>query len=126
MIMQTIRVHDLLPEMILVSRESARLLERSIHEMRRTIDSDSDSGLQIVVDFVGVAGIAPSFMDELVRVFEGAVGADRARSAWSLVIANPPTRLSSKFEAVARGHAMSIQALPDGSWILSHCDEKRS
>ena len=47
------------------------------------------------------------------------IGAETGGREQCLIVANPPTRLSLKFEAVARGHGMSVRALPDGSWLLT-------
>lgn len=119
--MPTLQVNDFLKDAILVSRESARLLEdplRAIMEDARAPGSTSRAS-QVVVDFEGVAGVAPSFLDELLLIFESLVGPESGAGERSLVIAHPPTRLSLKFEAVARGHAMSVRALPDGSWLLA-------
>ncbi len=117
--MRTLRVHDVLKDRILVSRESARRLEdplRTIMGNART--SGNASGMApVAVDFAGVEGIAPSFLDELLSIFESLVGAGGGERC--LIVANPPTRLSLKFEAVARGHGMSVQAMPDGSWLLT-------
>ncbi len=73
----------------------------------------------IAVDFEGIEGIAPSFLDELLSIFESLIGEETGGREPCLIVANPPTRLSLKFEAVARGHGMSVRALPDGSWLLT-------
>jgi hypothetical protein len=73
---------------------------------------------QVTLDFHGVEGMAPSFLDELLSVFELVLGGDGRKEPRSLIVAHPPTRLSLKFEAVARGHGLSVQALPDESWLL--------
>ena len=121
MIMPTLRVHDVLEDKILISRESARLLEdplRTIMQNERT-PGNASGATPVAVDFAGVEGMAPSFLDELLSVFESVIEADSDGCELSLVVANPPTRLSLKFEAVARGHGMSVQAQPDGSWLLT-------
>jgi hypothetical protein len=74
----------------------------------------------MAVDFEGIEGIAPSFLDELLSIFESIIGLDTSDPERRLVVANPPTRLSLKFEAVARGHGMAVRALPDGSWLLTN------
>jgi len=115
--MITFRLQDVLKDKILISRESARQVEDSL---RRRLAAGAAAGSdtsEVVIDFVGVEGIAPSFLDELVSIFESLVaGGDGERR---LVLANPPTRLSSKFEAIARGHGMSIRRRDDGSWIMA-------
>jgi len=120
--MSTLRVHDILHDRVLVSRESARVIEDAVAELIRQGRADGDAARNepFTIDFDGVGGVAPSFVDELVLIFVsqcdimcGGTGPRR------LVIANPPTRLSSKFEAIARGHHMSIEAQSDGSWLLA-------
>ncbi|MGD2108196.1 MAG: hypothetical protein PVI86_02270 [Phycisphaerae bacterium] len=84
---------------------------------------DSTSGTNsLTVDFAGVEGMAPSFLDELLLIFGSHVGGGADGRERCLIVANPPTRLSRKFEAVARGHGMSAQALADGSWSLTDAE----
>ena len=119
--MRTFRVHDVLKDKILVSRECAHLLAdalRAIMSSESTPEQRSEM-TPILVDFEGVEGIAPSFLDELLSVFESLIAAGTNGDELYLIVANPPTRLSLKFEAVARGHGMSARALPDGSWALT-------
>jgi hypothetical protein len=119
--MSTLRVNDVLKDRILVSRESAHLLEDALSAIianRRTPESTSDP-TPVTLDFEGVEGITPSFLDELISVFEGLLGAGPDGRAQPMIVTNPPTRLSPKFEAVTRGHGMSVRALPDGSWLLT-------
>jgi hypothetical protein len=119
------RVSDVLKDKILISRESARELENPLRAILvQAQPTGNDDETTVTVDFEGVEGIAPSFLDELVTILEsllGSVGKGRGRR---LVVANPPTRLSAKFEAVARGHGMSVQALSNGSWSLQDAPEE--
>ncbi len=119
--MQILRVQDILKDRILVSRESARLLDQALNAMIAAASSADQAGdtAAITIDFEGVEGMAPSFVDELLCVFESLASAASAGQTRCLRILHPPTRLSSKFEAVARGHAMSVQVQPDGSWLLT-------
>ncbi|MBI4716746.1 MAG: STAS-like domain-containing protein [Planctomycetes bacterium] len=105
---------------ILVSRESARLLEAPLRAAMTPAPDDGGVGNTepLTVDFRGVEGIAPSFLDELVTLFESLL-AEAGGGERQLILSHPPTRLSSKFEAMARGHAMSVQLQPDGSWLLA-------
>ena len=119
--MTSLRVQDVLRDKILVSRESAHLLEDALNAMMagaRTPENPSAT-TSMAVDFEGVEGIAPSFLDELLSIFEAIIGSETSGPERCLVVANPPTRLSLKFEAIARGHGMSARVLPDGSWLLS-------
>jgi len=118
--MPIFRVNDILKEKILISRESARLLEDPLSALLESTKAPANASqtTPVTVDFEGVEGIAPSFLDELLSVFESLVGSETNGRERCLIVANPPTRLSLKFEAAARGHGMSVTALPDGSWRL--------
>jgi len=119
--MRTLRVHDVLKDRVLVSRESARLLEDALSALMISARTPGEAcgTTPVAVDFEGVEGIAPSFLDELLSIFESLIGAATNGDERCLIVANPPTRLSLKFEAIARGHGMSVRALPDGSWFLT-------
>ena len=109
-----VRVHDVLEDKILVSRESARQLWDVV---RRALAGAGNEPL--VVDFAGVEGLAPSFLDELLGAIDAPDTRAEDHEGARLIISHPPARLSLKFEAVARGRSMSIEALPDGSWLLT-------
>jgi hypothetical protein len=100
-----------------VSRESARPIVEAIREAIRAAEDSDEGETMVVVDFEGIAGIAPSFMDELLSAFD-LNGRSRGAFSGSVIVANPPTRLSLKFEAIARAREMSISLRPDGSWLL--------
>ena len=119
--MRTIRVRDVLKDRILVSRESARRLEDALRTAMAgaTTRENPACTTPVIVDFEGVEGVAPSFLDELLSIFESLIGTETNDREECLIVANPPTRLSLKFEAVVRGHGMSVRALPDGSWFLT-------
>jgi hypothetical protein len=118
--MRTVIVRDILKDKVLMSGESARLLQGPIEAM---IGAAASSPAALTVDFVGVEGMAPSFLDELLTVFESVLPGGTAGKTSGLIVANAPARLSSKFEAVARGHGMVVQALPDGAWLLAGARE---
>ncbi len=120
--MRALRVTDVLRDKILVSRESAHLLEDALNAMMApaTTPGSPSGTTSIAVDFEGIEGIAPSFLDELLSIFESIIGSGGSGLERRLVVANPPTRLSLKFEAIARGHGMSVRALPDDSWLLTN------
>jgi len=120
----TLIVHELLKDRVLVSRESARLLERPLGELMEAAHrrGTQPGAAEVTIDFSGVEGMAPSFLDELVTIFESLVSLDETRTSRRLRVANPPARLSSKFEAVARGHALFVVTLPDGAWLLAPVD----
>jgi hypothetical protein len=74
---------------------------------------------QAIIDFEGAQGVAPSFLDELLSIFEAVIAERTNGETRRLIVAHPPARLTLKFEAIARGHGMSVRALPDGSWLLT-------
>lgn len=123
--MHTLRVHDVLCDRILVSRESARLLEQKLRTLLSYSEAAVPQGMPraFTVDFEGVEGLAPSFIDELVLILNSIMRQGTDGPIRRLIFAHPPTRLSSKFEAIARGHSMSIRVLPDGSWELQGGNE---
>lgn len=120
--MSSVLVHQILTDKILVSRESAHCLRdalsSSLMSCRSGAGSTGDPAL-VTVDFAGIEGMTPSFLDELISIFEGLLAHANEGCRAVLLVAHPPTRLSLKFEAVARGHEMVVEALPDGSWRLS-------
>ena len=86
----SIRIRDVLPEKILVSRESARLVVDPLRQaMAREPMPDESAVRDVTVDFDGIAGMAPSFLDEFLGVLESTVG----RGARILFLAQP-ARLS--------------------------------
>lgn len=104
-----IRIHDILSKRALVTRESARPIREALVQ--------AGIGGEIDLDFSGVDAVTPSFVDELLSILADSVGP--GVGGIRLVIANPPTRLSEKFAAVARAHGMAIQELEGGSWVLT-------
>lgn len=120
MTMKTLKVHDFLRDKILVSRESARSLEAQINALMKP-DQDPTGvaqRLNPIIDFEGIEGVTPSFLDELLIILKSLEGAPSASEGQDLIIANPPMRISSKFEAVARGHGMNLELQRDGSWKI--------
>lgn len=110
--MKSVMIHDLLEMRVLVTRESARTIEGKL------ADALAEGDGEAILDFTGVEGLAPSFLDETLSVIEDcslAVGRGHIR----VVLKNPPTLLSEKFAAVARGHDLKIEASDMGDWILS-------
>jgi len=106
-----------LKDKILVSRESAHLLQSELSTLLGAMTASGPR--EVVLDFEGVEGIAPSFLDELISILEAQLRASGDRRNHAIVLAHPPARLSLKFEAVARGHKLSVQTQADGSWRLS-------
>lgn len=110
-----IKVFDLAPKQVLVTRESARSLETHLVESLRTNPSE------ITLDFSEVEGFAPSFLDELMSILDE--NASQKHLLRKVTLATPPTRLSSKFVAIARSHGRSALEESDGAWTLVRGDE---
>lgn len=117
--MATLRVQDILKDRILLMRESARVLADPLRVLMVGNGGTDLRAPSITIDFTGIEGISPSFFEGLLSVVEAqlALGAEGVET--TLLVAHPPSRLSSKFVAVARGHALTIEERPDGSWLLS-------
>lgn len=111
MTVPTLKVHDHLGDRILVSRNAARLL---VEPLRGTTDLSAASGCgdrTVTVDFAGVDGMAPSFLDELVGVMQATLG-----PSVRIRFVNQPARMSLKFQAVARGRGLKVSELTPGEW----------
>lgn len=114
-----IRVRDILERPVLISRETARVLEGPLAAaMTPSVDANASTPVAVVIDFEGISGVAPSFVDEMIKILEERLAPGPGGRPLRLTITNVPTRLSSKFAAIARGHSLSIEAFPDGSWEL--------
>ena len=109
--MSNIKIYDLLRRRVLVTREFARSIQPTCSPpWLKSLESWSWT-------FSGVDGLAPSFFDELLTIIETC---SRDTGEDQLMVKNwsPPTALSSKFEAVGRGHAATLERSADGSWII--------
>lgn len=94
-----------------MTRDSARSMAR---ELSRALMAGHG---EIVLDFSGVNGITPSFLDETLGLIQDAL--DDARLDRLLVrVLNPPTRLTAKFEAVGRGRGLLIRESGESMWIV--------
>lgn len=105
-------VYELLGKRILVTRESARKIQGELAAIL------CQSPGEVELDFHGIEGLTPSFLDETLSVIEESIR-ESDSSALRVVIKNPPTHLSSKFAAVARGHKLVIVESNEGNWIIS-------
>ena len=105
--MREVKIYDLLGKRVLVTRSSARTLSDAFAEWAQ---SGNDGA---AFDLEHVMGITPSFFDEMLRMVEEA-----GESSRRITIANPPTELSSKFQAVARAHGLKATVAESGSWLV--------
>ena len=106
-----IRLSEMYAIRVLTTRASARILRG---ELDRALQAGrGHAGL----DFAGIDGITPSFLDEVLTVLEEAAAAG-GHDEFELKVLNPPTRLSSKFEAVGRGHRLSIHQTDAQTWSI--------
>jgi hypothetical protein len=110
--MTSVRLYDLVKNRVLVSRESARAIEPALGSAL------ADGRGQVELNFDGVEGMTPSFLDEILAIIEerlGAAGSEGLR----IMVVNPPTRLSSKFVALGRGRQLSVKESDDGAWAIT-------
>ena len=109
--MGSLNIFEILGKRVLVTRSSARQLAPDLADA--LVGGDGE----VTLDFVGVDGITPSFLDEILLVLEEAVpsaGVNRLR----VEVMNSPTQLSSKFAAVSRGHGLVAKEMGDQTWII--------
>jgi hypothetical protein len=74
---------------------------------------------EVVLDFSEIDGLTPSFFDEALSVVEECVRETHG-NVFRLILATPPTELSSKFVAVGRAHGLAIKKSDNGAWIISN------
>ncbi len=107
-ISSAIRIRDLIRSPVLVTRGSARSLSELL--------SKAPLAEEYVLDFAGIEGITPSFMDELLAVL---AELQEARStSLRIHVLSPPTRLTSKFQAVGRSHNLEVTELREDHWLM--------
>ena len=82
------------------------------------VDALGHGEQELVLDFKGVEGLTPSFFDEVLSMVEE-VTTRPAETRAQVRIENPPTKLSSKFAAVARAHGVEAVESAEGAWVVS-------
>ncbi|MDP3062285.1 MAG: hypothetical protein Q8O40_03575 [Chloroflexota bacterium] len=110
--MKALKLYDFLGKRALVTRESARaigpVIAAAIAEGRGRIE----------LDFFGVDAITPSFLDEVLAMIDQQLSTMK-EGMFDVIVLSPPTRLSSKFEAVGRSYGLTVSALEGGSWRIT-------
>ena len=96
----------------LVTRESARRLHPPINDL---LAKGTD---EISLDFSGTLGITPSFVDELLQVIQDNLR-DHGIPKLQLMLKNPPTRLSLKFTALAKGRGAQLKDSEASTWVIA-------
>ena len=110
--MKTISLYRLLKRPMLVTRQAARSVAPDIGEAL------TEGRGEITLDFFDIKGVSPSFLSETLAVVEDC--AEKIGSAgFRVVVENPPTKLSSKFIALGRGHRVNIQERDGNTWIIT-------
>jgi hypothetical protein len=109
--MKTIYLYGLLKQRVLVTRESVKALTESLAQ------ATEESLEPVQLDFAEIEGITPSFLDQLLHSLEQLARATGKQSL-EVRILHPPSRLSSKFEAVGRGHGATIKEIEGGTWRI--------
>ena len=100
-----IRVFDIIPKRVLISRETVRQPAPAVAAARSEDDST-------IIDFDGVEAVAPSVIDELLLLLEQEGLSDEVR------IVRMPAEPSSKYFAVARAHGLLLVIEAD-EWKLT-------
>ena len=106
-----VKVKERLPRRALVIRGSARELGEEL-----ALEAAGDSPL--VIDFDGIDGVSPAFVDEILTMLDEAEAPGPER----LVFANLPTRLSRVYTVLAGAHSKEIELDASGereTWILT-------
>lgn len=88
--MKTLRMYERLKKRVLVTRGSARLIER---DMSSALSKDER---EVVLDFVRIEGVTPTFLDETLSILEEHISRANGRQ-FRIFIENSPTHLSSKY-----------------------------
>src|SRR5262249_34667353 len=95
---------------LLVTRSSARSLAEALLR-------DVAAGHQLELDFEGVDGLTPSFLDELLGAIATTMAPKSGRS--EILFRHPPTRLSSKFAAVGKARGFEVSERDGDYWALT-------
>ena len=113
--MTTVQIRQSIGKKALLSRSTARLTGERISQ---SLSQDSDHSEGLVLDFLGIDAVSPSFVDELLLVI-GEHLRQGLQSNRTVLFTNVPTRLSEKFAAVGRGHSLIISERESGTWALA-------
>lgn len=97
----SIHVFELIPNRMLVTRQSARSIAPALAQ------AIARGEHKIVLDFAGVDGVTPSFLDEILHMLKDFLE-DTPPGELEVLIASPPTRLSTKFAAVGSGTRQTL------------------
>jgi len=110
--MRTIEIFQLLQRKILVTRESASAV-------REAMESPIKVDGEVTLDFRGIDGVTPSFVDEIVAMIEDARVAS-SRSEVRVIFSHTPTPLSSKFLAIGRRHGATMSQPTSDVWEITN------
>lgn len=105
--MRTLKIHSLLAQRIIATRESARSLSPAL------VSAVTSEGIEL--DFIGVEGVAPSFVDELLGALLEVLN---GKDDFVITFRHPPTRLSTKFQAIGRGRGFCIVESDANAWTI--------
>jgi hypothetical protein len=110
--MVTVPLYELLKKRVLVTRESAQMLRPSLR------DAETSQGqIEIELDFDRVEAVTPSFVDEILGLILESVEASASKQL-RLRLTRTPTRLTSKFLAIARARGVAITEESEGTWLV--------
>ena len=109
--MKKLRVIDAVDKDIplLTSRVSARKIKSALRK------EDFYQGGDLLLDFSGSEGVAPSFLDETLLIAEEHTR-DCGHAGATVVFVQPPTVLAPKHHAIARAHGRALVVNEAGDW----------
>jgi len=95
-----------------VTRESAHVLRTALASIA---GNDKD---ELSIDYSGIEAVTPSFVDEALRILREHLSVSSG-GQFRILFVNLPTRLSSKFAAIARAHEIEISEIEAGVWLIN-------
>ncbi len=111
--MVAIPIRSVILTKALSSRPSARLLEPAVAEAAL-----SSGDLNLVFDLLDKLAMAPSFLDELIRIVVEQREPPES-GVPRIELLNVPSRASPKFHAVCGSHGLALEEAAPGRWVIS-------
>ena len=111
-IVKTVKIYDLVQKRVLVTRDSARTIQRDLAAAM----AQGDGALELDLEDIG--GLTPSFFDETLTIIEENA-AQNDGDQFHVTVKNPPTRLSSKYVVISRAHGLIVQESESGTLEIS-------
>lgn len=110
--MTTVKIHDILKRRVLVTRESAKVLKPILSAAVSRCEGKS------FLDFSGIAGVTPSFIDETLAIIEEVLQPQNGNLC-ELEMLNFPSQLSPQLLRAGKRHGLLIRKESDTALIIS-------